>query len=83
MRHGDGYDGWASQAPFDGILSAAAPENVPVLLLDQLAPGGRLVMPVGGQDQTLVVIERTENGFERRDVEPVRFVPLVPGIGNG
>ena len=83
MRHGDGYDGWASQAPFDGILSAAAPENVPVLLLDQLAPGGRLVMPVGGQDQTLVVIERTENGFERRDVEPVRFVPLVPGSGNG
>ena len=83
MRHGDGYDGWATQAPFDGILSAAAPENVPVLLLDQLAPGGRLVMPVGGQDQTLVVIERTENGFERRDVEPVRFVPLVPGIGNG
>ncbi|MEM1403472.1 MAG: protein-L-isoaspartate(D-aspartate) O-methyltransferase [Pseudomonadota bacterium] len=83
MRHGDGYDGWASQAPFDGILAAAAPENVPAILLEQLGPGGRLVMPVGGRDQTLVVIERTDSGFERRNVEPVRFVPLVPGIGNG
>lgn len=83
MRHGDGYDGWASQAPFDGILAAAAPERVPETLLEQLAPGGRLVMPVGGREQSLVVIERTESGFERRTVEPVRFVPLVPGLGNG
>lgn len=83
MRHGDGYDGWESQAPFDGILAAAAPEQVPQSLLTQLAPGGRLVMPVGGREQTLVVIERTDSGFERYDIEPVRFVPLLPGLGNG
>lgn len=83
MRHGDGYDGWASQAPFDGILAAAAPEQVPETLLEQLALGGRLVMPVGGREQSLIVIDRTESGFERRTVEPVRFVPLVPGLGNG
>ena len=83
MRHGDGYEGWASQAPFDGILCAAAPERVPDALLAQLAPGGRLVMPVGGQEQVLVVVERTAEGFERREVERVRFVPLVPGLGSG
>lgn len=83
MRHGDGYDGWESQAPFDGILAAAAPETLPQSLLQQLAPGGRLVMPVGGREQTLVVVERTDTGFERYDIEPVRFVPLLPGLGNG
>ncbi|MFT4768005.1 MAG: protein-L-isoaspartate(D-aspartate) O-methyltransferase [Glaciecola sp.] len=83
MRHGDGYEGWESQAPFDGILAAAAPEQVPQSLLGQLALGGRLVMPVGGREQTLVVVERTDSGFERYDVEPVRFVPLLPGLGNG
>ncbi|WP_439102179.1 protein-L-isoaspartate(D-aspartate) O-methyltransferase [Congregibacter sp.] len=83
MRHGDGYDGWESQALFDGILAAAAPEQVPQSLLAQLAVGGRLVMPVGGREQTLVVVERTDSGFERYDIEPVRFVPLLPGLGNG
>lgn len=83
MRHGDGYEGWASQAPFDGILAAAAPERIPDALLEQLAPGGRLVLPVGGREQRLVVVERTDAGFERREVEAVRFVPLVPGLGNG
>lgn len=83
MRHGDGYEGWESQAPFDGILAAAAPEQVPQSLLAQLAVGGRLVMPVGGREQTLVVVERTDSGFERYDIEPVRFVPLLPGLGNG
>lgn len=83
MRHGDGYEGWASQAPFDGILAAAAPARVPEVLLQQLAVGGRLVLPVGEREQRLVVIERTLSGFERREVEPVRFVPLIPGIGNG
>ncbi|MFK7830717.1 MAG: protein-L-isoaspartate(D-aspartate) O-methyltransferase [Congregibacter sp.] len=83
MRHGDGYEGWASQGPFDGILVAAAPETVPDNLLSQLAPGGRLVMPVGGAEQMLVVIEHTETGFERYALEPVRFVPLVPGLGFG
>jgi protein-L-isoaspartate(D-aspartate) O-methyltransferase len=80
MRHGDGFEGWASQGPFDGILCAAAPERVPESLAAQLAPGGRLVIPVGKQQQELVVIERSEDGFEQRRVEPVRFVPLVPGL---
>lgn len=83
MRHGDGFDGWESQGPFDGILAAAAPEQVPPALLRQLAPGGRLVMPVGGREQILVVVERTETGFEHYDIEPVHFVPLLPGLGNG
>jgi len=83
MRHGDGFEGWESQAPFDGILVAAAPEQVPEALLAQLAPGGRLVMPVGAVEQTLIVITRTESGFERRAVEAVRFVPLVHGVANG
>lgn len=83
MRHGDGYEGWASQGPFDGILSAAAPEAVPASLLEQLAPGGRLVMPVGGKEQRLIVVEHTADGFQSHEIEPVNFVPLVPGIGNG
>lgn len=83
MRHGDGYEGLAAQAPFDGILVAAAPREVPAALLEQLAPGGRLVMPVGDSEQKLVVIERGAQGFERRDVEAVRFVPMVPGLGKG
>lgn len=80
MRHGDGCDGWAAQAPFDGILVAAAAAQIPRQLLEQLAPGGRLVLPLGPREQqTLAVIACGERGFERRDVEPVRFVPLVGG----
>ena len=65
---------------WDGELCEAM--GVPEALLQQLAIGGRLVLPVGEREQNLVVIERTANGFERREVEPVRFVPLVPGLGN-
>lgn len=80
MRHGDGCDGWAAQAPFDGILVAAAAAQIPRQLLEQLAPGGRLVLPLGPREQqTLAVIACGERGFKRRDVEPVRFVPLVGG----
>jgi len=83
LRHGDGFEGWATLAPFDGILCAAAPAEVPEALLGQLAPGGRLVIPVGTREQHLVVVERTEQGFERRQVEAVRFVPLVHGLRSG
>jgi protein-L-isoaspartate(D-aspartate) O-methyltransferase len=81
LSHGDGYEGWPAQAPFDGILVAAAAAEVPEALLEQLAPGGRLVIPVGAEEQMLVVVERTAAGIERRELEAVRFVPLLPGLG--
>jgi protein-L-isoaspartate(D-aspartate) O-methyltransferase len=79
MNHADGGMGWPERGPFDGILAAAAPERVPGELLQQLAPGGRLVIPVGGEEQMLQVVSRTDEGFETQVVEPVNFVPLRPG----
>lgn len=78
--HSDGGMGWPSQAPFDGIISTAAPEAVPVELLEQLAVGGRLVIPVGVDEQQLQVVVRTEDGFDTNLHEPVRFVPLRSGL---
>jgi len=79
VRHGDGYAGWPEQAPFDVIIVAAAPEEVPQPLVEQLAVGGRLVLPVGdGFSQNLVVISKQEDGtLTRRDVVPVAFVPMT------
>lgn len=77
VRHGDGYAGWPEQAPFDAILITAAPPEVPEPLKQQLAVGGRLVVPIGEGDQDLWVWTRTENGLERRSVIPVRFVPMT------
>jgi protein-L-isoaspartate(D-aspartate) O-methyltransferase len=79
MNHADGGMGWAEKGPFDGILAAAAPERLPEELLRQLAPGGRLVIPVGGDVQHLQIVDRTHEGFETTIVEEVRFVPLRPG----
>ncbi len=81
-RFGDGMEGWPEQAPFDRILVTAAAAEVPKALLDQLAEEGILVIPVGRGDfgQDVVRIRRTADGFERDDLLPVRFVPLVPGI---
>lgn len=76
-RIGDGYDGWPEAAPFDAVVVTAAPDEIPQPLLDQLAPGGRLVIPVGSYSQDLVLVTRTEDGFERRSVSPVRFVPMT------
>lgn len=74
----DGARGWSAAAPFDGILVAAAAAHVPAPLLEQLAPGGRLVMPIGApQEQELMVFTRNESGVETRRVGGVRFVPLV------
>ena len=79
-RHSDGVLGLPERAPFDAILVAAAPEAIPQALLQQLAPGGRLVAPVGrGDEQELVLVTRTENGFESLVLDRVRFVPLLPG----
>ncbi|MXY06824.1 MAG: protein-L-isoaspartate(D-aspartate) O-methyltransferase [Gammaproteobacteria bacterium] len=78
---GDGYNGWAEQGPFSGILVTAAPRAVPQMLLEQLDIGGRMVVPVGGDgDQRLKVIDRTEQGYGEREAPGVRFVPLVKGL---
>ncbi len=79
MNHADGGMGWAERGPFDGIMATAAPERIPEDLLQQLAPGGRLVIPVGGRSQHLQVVTRTHEGFETEIIEAVHFVPLRPG----
>lgn len=77
VRAGDGYQGWPEAAPFDAILVAAAPDHVPQPLLDQLAPGGRMILPVGDDQQSLLLVRRTPEGFRREEVLPVRFVPMT------
>jgi protein-L-isoaspartate(D-aspartate) O-methyltransferase len=80
LRHGDGLEGWSSEAPFDVILGAAAPEQVPAGLLEQLAPGGRLILPVGGRRQTLMMVTATPDGYVEEAVEAVNFVPMISGV---
>jgi len=77
VRAGDGFFGWPENAPFDGIILTAAPEKVPQPLLDQLKEGGRLVIPEGKFYQDLVVYEKIDGGTRRREVIPVRFVPMT------
>lgn len=79
MNHADGALGWPERGPFDGILAAAAPERIPEQLLQQLDVGGRLVIPVGNEEQHLQVVSRTREGFQTDIVESVFFVPLRPG----
>ena len=85
-RHGDGYQGWPEQAPFDRILLTAAVPEVPQILIEQLKPGGILIAPVGKNfplesiSQDLVKIIRTEEGIERQSLIPVVFVPMLPGM---
>jgi len=86
LRQGDGFAGWPEQAPFDAIVVTAAPPTVPKPLLDQLRVGGRLVIPVGRYFQDLLVYTKTESGIEKRNVIPVRFVPMTgeaQNPGNG
>jgi protein-L-isoaspartate(D-aspartate) O-methyltransferase len=79
VREGDGYAGWPEHAPFDRILLTAAPATIPQPLLDQLAPGGLLVAPVGAQGATqwIVVAEKTARGIVERKTIPVQFVPFT------
>ncbi|MEH6595814.1 MAG: protein-L-isoaspartate(D-aspartate) O-methyltransferase [Colwellia polaris] len=79
MKHGDGWQGWQSKAPFQAIIVTAAPTKVPQALLEQLADGGRLIIPVGEQSQVLKLITRQGDEFNEQQIEAVRFVPLVPG----
>jgi len=77
VRAGDGYAGWPEHAPFDAIVVTAAPDHVPPALIEQLAPEGRLVIPVGTIAQEIMVITKTARGVVRETTIPVRFVPLV------
>lgn len=80
FRWGDGWEGWNALGPYNGIIVTAAAAQVPQALLDQLAPGGRLVIPVGSGDvQQLLLIVREEDGFSRHVLDAVRFVPLLNG----
>lgn len=79
MRHGDGWEGWRSKAPFDGIIVTAAAAEVPQALIEQLADGGVMIIPVGEQQQTLVVLRRFGDQVEQQRIGDVRFVPLVKG----
>jgi protein-L-isoaspartate(D-aspartate) O-methyltransferase len=80
LRHADGWHGWRSQAPFNGIIVAAAPELVPPELYEQLDDGGRLVIPIGARgQQTLLRVTRVGTEFHREELLPVSFVPFVEG----
>ena len=77
VRAGDGYNGWPGEAPFDGIILTAAPVRTPQPLLDQLAEGGRLVVPEGRYFQDLVVYRKQGGRVTRQEIIPVRFVPMT------
>lgn len=81
MRYSDGSLGLPEYAPFDGILVTAAPEGIPRILVDQLKPGGRMVLPIGrGNEQVLVRVTRTGSGYDKELLERVVFVPLLGGL---
>ncbi|MGM0532137.1 MAG: protein-L-isoaspartate(D-aspartate) O-methyltransferase [Bacteroidota bacterium] len=83
IKIGDGYKGWEEYAPFDGIIVTASPSDVPPPLKEQLAEGGRLIIPVGGQIfQNLVLLEKENGKIERKEISGVRFVPLIDEEGD-
>jgi protein-L-isoaspartate(D-aspartate) O-methyltransferase len=79
VRIGDGYKGWPEKAPFDAIVVTAAPPEIPQALIDQLAEGGRMVVPVGTGYQELILVEKQEGEIKKRFITAVRFVPMVKG----
>jgi protein-L-isoaspartate(D-aspartate) O-methyltransferase len=80
-KHTDGGMGLPEYAPFDGIIVTAAPEGIPLALVEQLRPGGRMVLPIGQRDQqALVRVVRTDDGYEHEMLERVSFVPLLGGV---
>jgi protein-L-isoaspartate(D-aspartate) O-methyltransferase len=83
VRHADGHFGWAEQAPFDAILVTAAAGYIPPALIDQLKPGGRMVIPVGsvyGVQNLILIEKRAADDVRTRTLLPVRFVPLLGGL---
>jgi protein-L-isoaspartate(D-aspartate) O-methyltransferase len=82
LRHGDGHAGMPEVAPFDAIVMTAAAARAPDALLEQLGVGGRMILPIARSDeQHLFIIERTDRGMVERRMDPVVFVPLLPGVG--
>ena len=82
VRIGDGYKGWPEKGPFDGIVVTAAAPRVPQALVDQLKPGGRMVIPIGERwevQKLLLIVRKADGTVQEKNVLPVRFVPLVPG----
>jgi protein-L-isoaspartate(D-aspartate) O-methyltransferase len=79
VRVGDGYKGWPEKAPFDAIVVTAAPPEIPKALVEQLAEGGRMVVPVGTAFQELLLIEKKGGEITKRVITAVRFVPMVKG----
>jgi len=79
VKAGDGYKGWKEHSPFDGIIVTCAPKEVPPLLLEQLATGGRMVIPVGSYFQELLLITKDSSGISEESIVPVRFVPMIRG----
>ena len=77
VKTGDGYQGWPEEAPFDAIMLTAAPEHIPQPLLDQLAIEGQLVLPLGKTVQKLVLVKRTQDGWQKDELFPVSFVPMT------
>ena len=82
-RHGDGYAGWPEKAPFDAIIVTAAPERIPEPLVEQLAVGGRMILPVGEADQELILITRDVQGVHEKRLIGVRFVPMTGEVQEG
>lgn len=83
VRAGDGYQGLPSKAPFDAILLSAAPRHIPKPLIDQLRVGGKMVVPVGGFFQDLLVITKAADGIETRTIIPVRLSPMTGKVTDG
>ena len=82
LKHGDGYEGWKEQMPFDGIIITAAPSEIPQTLLEQLSENnGRMVVPVGGKlsQELQLIIRKGKKEYIIKNIEPVRFVPMLPG----
>jgi protein-L-isoaspartate(D-aspartate) O-methyltransferase len=79
LTHGDGYLGLPAAAPFDSIIVAAAAPKLPLALIEQLSPGGRMILPIGAGEQSLCLIDRTADGYTETWLDPVKFVPLRAG----
>ena len=78
VRIGDGYKGWAEHAPYDAIIVTCAPSDIPEILEEQLAEGGRMIIPVGGDyTQNLILLEKKSGKLQKKSVLPVRFVPMI------